>query len=61
MDNIDGRDLATIILTVFIPPAGVAVKRGFGGHFFLNLALTFFGFYIPGLVHGLYVVLTSDS
>lgn len=59
MEDIDGRDLATIILTVFIPPAGVAVKRGFGGHFWLNLALTLFGFYIPGLVHGLYVVVVD--
>lgn len=59
MKNMDGRELATIILTVFIPPAGVAVKRGFGGHFWLNLALTLFGFYIPGIVHGLYVVLVD--
>lgn len=59
MDDMDGRDLATVILTIFIPPAGVAVKRGFGLHFWLNLALTLFGFYVPGLVHGLYVVLVD--
>jgi uncharacterized membrane protein YqaE (UPF0057 family) len=61
MKNMDGKDLAILILTVFVPPAGVAVKIGFGTHFWINLALTIFGFYIPGLVHGLYVVLTSDS
>jgi uncharacterized membrane protein YqaE (UPF0057 family) len=51
------KELVRLIVTVFIPPLGVALKVGFGGHFWLNLALTVFGFYIPGLVHGLYIVL----
>lgn len=61
MKNMDGKDLAVLALTVLVPPAGVAVKIGLGMHFWINLVLTIFGFYIPGLVHGLYVVLTSDS
>jgi uncharacterized membrane protein YqaE (UPF0057 family) len=51
------KELVRLVVTVFIPPLGVALKVGLGGHFWLNLALTVFGFYVPGLVHGLYVVL----
>jgi uncharacterized membrane protein YqaE (UPF0057 family) len=53
----DSRDLAIFIVTLFVPPLGVALKKGFGVHFWVNLALTVFGFYVPGVVHGVYVVL----
>jgi uncharacterized membrane protein YqaE (UPF0057 family) len=56
MDNMDAKDLVILLVTVFLPPLGVAIKFGFGLKFWLNLALTFLG-YIPGLVHGVYVVL----
>jgi uncharacterized membrane protein YqaE (UPF0057 family) len=61
MKNMDGKDLVTLIVTIFVPPVGVAIKSGFGTHFWVNLALTLFGFYIPGLIHGVYVVLAGDS
>lgn len=51
------KELVRVAVTVFVPPLGVALKVGFGGHFWLNLVLTVFGFYVAGLVHGLYVVL----
>jgi uncharacterized membrane protein YqaE (UPF0057 family) len=57
MKEIDSKDLLALGITIFIPPLGVAVKTGFGTHFWVNLALTLFGFYLPGLVHGVYVVL----
>lgn len=60
MENMDGRDLISLLLTIVFPPVGVALKVGFGMHFWLNLVLTLFGFYIPGLVHGLWVVLSKD-
>lgn len=56
MENMDAKDLVALLVTVFIPPLGVAIKVGLGVHFWLNLALTLLG-YFPGLVHGLYVVL----
>jgi uncharacterized membrane protein YqaE (UPF0057 family) len=59
MENMDGRDVITLLLTIIFPPVGVALKIGLGFHFWLNLALTVFGFYIPGLVHGLWVVLSK--
>nr|WP_137676573.1 YqaE/Pmp3 family membrane protein [Parerythrobacter lutipelagi] len=46
--------IITLILTILIPPLGVALKHGFGGTALLNLVLTLLG-YIPGLIHGLYV------
>jgi uncharacterized membrane protein YqaE (UPF0057 family) len=44
MDNMDGRDLIVFLLTIVIPPVGVALKVGFGTHFWINLVLTLFGF-----------------
>lgn len=60
MENMDGRDVIALLLTIIFPPVGVALKVGFGAHFWLNMVLTLFGFYVPGLVHGLWVVLTRD-
>lgn len=60
MENMDARDLVKLFVTIVCPPVGVALKTGFGTHFWLNLALTLFGFYIAGLVHGLWVVLSKN-
>ena len=57
MNSMDSKDLVILVLTVFLPPLGVALKVGFGVQFWLNLALTLFGFYVAGLIHGMYVVL----
>ena len=57
--KMDSRDLAILIATLFVPPLGVALKTGFGTHFWVNLALTLFGFYVPGMIHGVYVVLKN--
>jgi uncharacterized membrane protein YqaE (UPF0057 family) len=57
MDNMDSKDVVTLLVTLFVPPLGVALKKGFGVHCWVNLALTVFGFYIAGLIHGVYVVL----
>lgn len=57
MKSLETRDVVNLLATVVLPPLGVALKEGLGGHFWLNLVLTLFGFYIVGLVHGVYVVL----
>ena len=59
MEDLDSNDILTLLVTLFIPPLGVALKMGFGVHFWVNLALTVFGFYIAGLIHGIYVVLKN--
>lgn len=49
-----------IIVTILIPPLGVAMRYGLGGKFWINLLLTILG-YIPGLIHGIYVMTTKQS
>ena len=46
--------ILALILTILLPPIGVAMKHGLGGTALLNLVLTILG-YIPGVIHGLYV------
>ncbi|MBB5721613.1 uncharacterized membrane protein YqaE (UPF0057 family) [Loktanella ponticola] len=47
-----------LIVMVIIPPIGVFLTVGLRGAFWLNLLLTLF-FYIPGLVHGVYILTRS--
>ena len=46
--------ILVLILTILIPPLGVAIKHGIGKDFIINLILTLI-FYVPGLILGLYV------
>lgn len=48
-------EIIRIILLVIIPPVGVFLKVGIGLHFWLNVLLTLLG-YVPGLIHGIWVV-----
>ena len=48
-------DFIRIALSVLIPPLGVFLKVGLGIQFWVNLLLTML-FYIPGLVHAVYVI-----
>lgn len=52
-------DVIRIILSVIIPPVGVFLQVGFGGHFWLNILLTILG-YIPGLIHAVWVIAKFD-
>lgn len=47
-------ELITLIATVLIPPLGVALKKGLGSDFWINLILTLL-FFVPGLIHAIYV------
>jgi len=49
-----------LVVAFFIPPVAVALVRGFGFHFWLNILLWICGFLILGMVHGIFVVLTTD-
>ena len=51
-------DVIRILLSFFIPPLGVFLKIGVGGHFWLNILLTLLG-YIPGLIHAIWVIVTK--
>ena len=48
-----GKELLKIILAILLPPVGVFLQVGFGGHFWLNILLTILG-YIPGIVHAVW-------
>ena len=50
-------DILRIIIAILLPPLGVFLQVGIGGHFWLNILLTLLG-YIPGIVHALYVILS---
>ena len=43
-----------ILLTLFLPPVAVALKRGLSWHLLLNILLTRIG-WLPGVVHALWV------
>ncbi|MEO0498791.1 MAG: YqaE/Pmp3 family membrane protein [Pseudomonadota bacterium] len=48
-------DLLRVILSILLPPVGVFLTVGFGGHFWLNILLTILG-YIPGVVHAVWII-----
>jgi uncharacterized membrane protein YqaE (UPF0057 family) len=48
-------DLIRILLAILLPPLGVFLQVGFGGHFWLNILLTLLG-YIPGIVHAVWII-----
>lgn len=45
-----------VIIAILLPPLAVGLKAGIGGTFVLNIILWFL-FYVPGLIHALYVIL----
>jgi uncharacterized membrane protein YqaE (UPF0057 family) len=50
-------DILRIIAAIILPPLGVFLQVGLGGHFWLNILLTLLGF-IPGIIHALWVILS---
>jgi len=43
-----------IILSIFLPPIAVLIKAGVGQALLINIVLCLL-FYIPGIIHALYV------
>ncbi|MEL7482793.1 MAG: YqaE/Pmp3 family membrane protein [Planctomycetota bacterium] len=52
----DTNKLLLIIIAILIPPLAVGLKAGIGGHLILSIILTLL-FYLPGLLHALWVIL----
>lgn len=48
-------DIIRILIAILLPPLGVFLQVGIGGHFWLNILLTLLG-YFPGLIHAIYVI-----
>ncbi|WP_084399791.1 YqaE/Pmp3 family membrane protein [Henriciella aquimarina] len=49
-----GSQILIIILSILLPPLGVALSRGIGTQFLINILLTILG-YVPGLVHAIWL------
>ena len=49
-------DIVRLIFAIILPPLGVFLQVGFGGHFWLNILLTLFG-YFPGIIHAVWIIL----
>lgn len=48
--------LFMIICAVLLPPVAVGIKTGIGLHLVINIVLCLL-FYLPGMIHALWVVL----
>lgn len=55
--GVEGSDIFKIIAAIILPPLGVAMEVGLGKQFWINLVLTLF-FWVPGVIHALYIILT---
>ena len=49
------NDILKIILSIILPPIGVALEVGITKHFWINVILTLFG-YVPGIIHAVYII-----
>lgn len=47
-----------VILAILLPPLAVGLSRGITGQFWLNLVLTILGFWILGVIHALFLILS---
>ncbi|MDX1581105.1 MAG: YqaE/Pmp3 family membrane protein [Alphaproteobacteria bacterium] len=56
MANSDSQKILLIILAILLPPVAVFLKKGAGTDLLLNIVLTIL-FFIPGVLHALYVIL----
>jgi uncharacterized membrane protein YqaE (UPF0057 family) len=58
MSDLQTNTLLMIIIAILIPPLAVFLKRGVGMALLISIILTLL-FYIPGLIHALYVILKT--
>lgn len=48
-------DILRILIAILLPPLGVALDRGIGKDFLINIILTLLG-YFPGIIHAVYII-----
>ncbi len=53
-------DIIRIILALFLPPVAAFLTVGLGLHFWLNIILTIF-FFVPGVIHALWLVVKKSD
>ncbi len=52
--------LVLIVLSIFLPPVAVFLKKGIMPTFWINLILTLI-FFIPGVIHALWIVTKNKN
>lgn len=52
--------ISHVVAAIFFPPLGVYLTVGLGTQFWINLVLTFFFTWIPGMIHALWLVYNHD-
>jgi uncharacterized membrane protein YqaE (UPF0057 family) len=55
--SIETNKLLMVIIAILLPPVAVGLKRGIGLALVINIVLCLL-FYLPGLLHALWVVLS---
>lgn len=48
-------DLIRLVCAIFLPPLGVFLQVGLGTDFWINIVLTFLG-YFPGIIHAVWII-----
>lgn len=54
------RKLVAVVCAFFLPPVGVLLGGGELGDLLINIILTLF-FWVPGVLHALWVILTAKE
>lgn len=54
--EMDTNKLLLVIIAILLPPLAVFLKKGMGKDLLINIVLCIF-FFVPGLIHALWVVL----
>ena len=53
-------DIVRIILALLLPPVAAFPTVGIGLHFWLNILLTIF-FFVPGMIHAIWLVVKKNE
>lgn len=53
--------IIALVCSILLPPLGAIMAKASTGHIILNIFLTIFGFWILGILHAAYLVMSSDE
>lgn len=52
--------MVKIVFAIILPPVAAFLQVGLTAHFWINILLSVF-FYLPGIIHALWLVLTDKK
>ena len=55
MSNVTSNSLLMVIIAILLPPLAVFLKVGIGMSLLINIILCCF-FWVPGIIHGVWVI-----